>query len=44
MSNGISAEEIIELVVEIRENESNKRLKKNIEDTRKKYGTLCDLN
>ena len=38
MSNGISAEEIIALVEEIGEKDNNKRLKKNIDETRKKYG------
>ena len=38
MSNGISAEEIIGLVGEIKEYESNKRLKLSIEETRKNYG------
>ena len=44
MSNGISAEEIIALVGEIRESEGNKRLKNNIEETRKKFGTFYKLN
>ena len=44
MSNGISAEEIIALVGEIRESEGNKRLQNNIEETRKKFGTFYKLN
>ena len=38
MSNGISAGEIIGLVGEIKEHESNKTLKSSIEEMRKKYG------
>ena len=40
MSNGISAGEIIGLVGEIKEHESNKTLKSSIEETRKNMVSL----